>query len=222
MAKWDFEKSEKRTNKDTKKRTKATRRKRRPKGCAIVWSFLLIGLFAGLGAAVAIVMGILTDSPTINIEDYQIKNISTVFYDRDGNEVDTAHGGENRTIEYLDKIPKHLQEAFISIEDERFYEHNGVDIQRTAGAIFGFIRTMGKGTYGGSTITQQLVKNMTQDKADEGMEGVLRKVREWWRATMIERELSKDQILELYLNTVYFGNSTYGVREAANLYLLVA
>lgn len=217
MAKWDFEKSEKRTNKDMKKRNKRSR-KSRPKGCAIVWSFLLIGLFAGVGVAAAIVVGILTDSPTINIEDYQIKNISTVFYDKDGNEVDTAHGGENRTIEYLDKIPKHLQNAFISIEDERFYEHNGVDIQRTAGAIFGFIKTMGKGTYGGSTITQQLVKNMTQDKADEGMEGVMRKVREWWRATMIERELSKDQILELYLNTVYFGNSTYGVREAANLY----
>lgn len=218
MAKWDFEKSEKRNNKDTKKRNKMAKKKRRPMGCAIVWAFLLIGLFAGLGAAIAIVVGILTDSPTINIEDYQIKNISTIFYDKDGNEADTAHGGENRTIEYLDKIPKHLQDAFISIEDERFYEHNGVDIQRTAGAIFGFVRTMGKGTYGGSTITQQLVKNMTQDKADEGIEGVLRKVREWWRATMIERELSKDQILELYLNTVYFGNSTYGVKEAANLY----
>ncbi|MBP3284534.1 MAG: PBP1A family penicillin-binding protein [Clostridia bacterium] len=218
MAKWDFEKSEKRMNKDMKKRNKAATKRQKPMGCAIVWSFLLIGLFAGLGVAVAIIVGILTDSPTINIEDYQIKNISTVFYDRDGKETDTAHGGENRTIEYLDKIPKYLQDAFISIEDERFYEHNGVDLQRTAGAIWGFIRTFGKGTYGGSTITQQLVKNMTQDKADEGLEGVLRKVREWWRATMIERELSKDQILELYLNTVYFGNSTYGVKEAANLY----
>ena len=87
MAKWDFEKSEKRMNKDMKKRNKAATKRRKPMGCAIVWSFLLIGLFAGLGVAVAIIVGILTDSPTINIEDYQIKNISTVFYDRDGKEI---------------------------------------------------------------------------------------------------------------------------------------
>lgn len=222
MAKWDLEKHSKKIEKDTRKKEKeskrASQRRKQPKGCAIVWGFMLTGIFIGLGAAAALIINIMTNAPSINIEDYQITNISTVFYDKDGKEIDTAHSGENRTLAYLDKIPQDLVDAFEAIEDERFREHNGIDLKRTAGAIVNWVRTLGKGSYGGSTITQQLVKQMTQDKARDGIEGVLRKIREWGRATMLEKKLSKDQIMELYLNTVYFGNSTYGIKEAANLY----
>lgn len=218
MAKWNLERQEKRSNKEMKKKQKTERKNKRSAGCSIVLSFLLIGVFAGIGAAVALIIGIVTDAPTIDLSDYTIKNISTVFYDNAGKEVDTAHGGENRTLATLTEMPKYLQDAIISIEDERFESHHGIDIKRTLGAVVNWVKTAGKGSYGGSTITQQLVKNMTQDKARNGIEGVYRKIREWWRSYMLERELSKDQILELYLNTVYFGNSTYGVKEASNLY----
>lgn len=221
MAKWSLEKREKRNEKEMRKKTKKNKsneNSKRAKGCSIIMSFLLIGVFAGIGAAVALVLGIVTDAPTIDLSDYEITSISTVFYDKDGNEVDTAHSGENRTIANLNEVPKYLQDAFISIEDERFEEHNGIDVKRTLGAIFTWVKNGGKGSYGGSTITQQLVKNMTQDKASKGIEGVYRKMREWWRAYMLERELTKPQILELYMNTIYFGNSTYGVKEASNLY----
>ena len=216
MAKWDLEKNERKLNKQMKREKKA--KSKRKSGCSVIMSFLLIGIFAGLGMAVALMAKIATDAPTIDLDDYRIKNISTVFYDKDGKEIDTAHGGENRTLAALTDIPKYLVDAFVSIEDERFLEHNGVDLKRTAGAIFNWFKTGGKGSYGGSTITQQLVKNMTEDKASKGMEGVYRKIREWGRAIMLERELTKDQIMELYLNTICFGNATYGIKEAANLY----
>ena len=218
MAKWNLVEREKRMEREMRKKEKSQKKSKRNIGCSIVMYFMLIGIFIGIGAAVAIIMGIVTDAPTIDLSDYTITKISTVFYDKDGKEIDTAHSGENRTLAYLNEIPKYLQDAFISIEDERFEEHNGIDIKRTLGAVFYWVKNGGKGTYGGSTITQQLIKNMTQDKASKGIEGVYRKVREWWRAYMLERELTKDQILELYLNTICFGNSTYGVKEAANLY----
>lgn len=216
MAKWDLEKNERMMNKKMKKNRKTTQKHRT--GCSVIMMFILVGIFAGIGAAIALIIGIATDTPSIDLNDYTIKNISTVFYDKDGDEIDTAHGGENRTLAALTDIPNYLVDAFISIEDERFEEHNGIDIKRTVGAIFSWVKTGGKGTYGGSTITQQLVKNMTNDRASDGIEGVYRKIREWGRALMLERELSKDQIMELYLNTICFGNSTYGVKEAANLY----
>ncbi len=217
MAKWDLEKNEKRANKRSKKNNKKNSNKRKS-GCSIIMSFILIGMFAGIGAAIALIIGITTDTPTIDLDDYRITNISTVFYDNEGKEIDTAHGGENRTLVSLTDVSNYLVEAFISIEDERFEEHNGIDLKRTFGAIFTWVKNGGKGTYGGSTITQQLVKNMTNDKASRGIEGVYRKIREWGRAIMLERELSKDQIMELYLNTICFGNATYGIKEASNLY----
>ena len=216
MAKWDLEKNERRLNRQMKKNKKAKEKRRT--GCSVIMTFLLFGMFAGIGVAVALMIRIATDMPTIDLDDYTIKNISTVFYDTNGNEIDTAHGGENRTLAPLTDIPKYLVDAFISIEDERFLDHNGIDFKRTAGAIFNWIKTGGNGTYGGSTITQQLVKNMTEDKASKGMEGVYRKLREWGRAILLERELTKDQIMELYLNTICFGNATYGIKEASNLY----
>jgi len=111
-------------------------------------------------------------------------------------------------------MPEYLPKAFISIEDERFYEHDGIDIKRTAKATYTYIINKGISPFGGSTITQQLVKNIKEEKDDTWE----RKVREMARAYYIEQEMSKEEILELYLNLIFLGDTVYGVQKGANYY----
>lgn len=139
------------------------------------------------------------------------------YYDGDGNAVELEnerlHGAENRIWIPLAEIPKDVQNAFIAIEDHRFYEHQGVDFRRTAGAVLGFASGGGL-SYGGSTITQQLIKNLTGDNKVT----VKRKLTEIMRALHLEKEVPKETILELYLNTVYLAEGCYGLETAAELY----
>lgn len=128
-------------------------------------------------------------------------------------EEERLHGAENRIWISLDNIPKHVQNAFIAIEDHRFYEHRGIDIRRTAGAILSFL-SPGSSDYGGSTITQQLIKNLTGDNSVT----VKRKITEIMRAIELEKNSSKDEILETYLNTVYLSEGCYGLETAAGKY----
>lgn len=124
----------------------------------------------------------------------------------------SLHSGEQRMWVDYAKIPKAMKNAMVSIEDKRFWEHNGVDWKRTAGAMLNLVG--GAESYGGSTITQQLIKNLTQE--DEV--SLTRKVKEIFRAINLEKKYSKEQILEAYLNCVPFGSGTQGVQAAANLY----
>ena len=112
----------------------------------------------------------------------------------------------------------YLPKAYVAIEDERFYKHNGVDLKRTAGAILHTVT--GNSSYGGSTITQQLVKNITKDDESSGLAGIFRKVKEWAKAYQVERMISKDQILELYLNILYVGGegNLHGVELGSQYY----
>lgn len=112
------------------------------------------------------------------------------------------------------KIPQNLKNAYVSIEDQRFYKHHGVDIKRTASAIASYIIHFGKSSFGGSSITQQLVKNMTGDDAN----AVSRKVAEWFRASSLEFGMSKDEILETYFNIIYVGPNVYGVQAGSKYY----
>ncbi len=124
---------------------------------------------------------------------------------------------ENRTWADFDKIPLDMQNAFVAIEDERFYSHPGFDIKRLAGATLNTALRLfdrNRSVYGGSTITQQLVKNLT--KEDE--RSILRKSKEIYRAVRLEQDLSKNQILELYLNTIYLSQNCNGVAAAAKVY----
>ncbi len=124
-------------------------------------------------------------------------------------------GSERKKIKVnFDDIPDNLKNAYVSIEDERFYKHSGVDIKRTGGAILSYIFHAGNSSYGGSTITQQLVKNLTGDNTDS----VTRKVKEWWKAYQLEWYFSKDEILEMYLNVIYVGPNIYGVGTGAEYY----
>ncbi|MBR2476526.1 MAG: PBP1A family penicillin-binding protein [Clostridia bacterium] len=119
----------------------------------------------------------------------------------------------NRIWADIDTIPNYLEDAFIAIEDQRFMSHHGVDWKRTIGATFNELFGGGS-TYGGSSITQQLVKNMTGEK-DRSYD---RKIKEIVRALAIERKMSKQQILELYLNSIYLGQGCYGVESASQIY----
>ena len=138
--------------------------------------------------------------------------------DKDGNQVELAKisRGANRIPVSIDRIPQHVRDAFVYIEDERFYEHAGVDWKRTFGA---FLNELTHGMLygskqGGSTITQQLVKNVTGDK-EQNMD---RKMREIFRAADLEKYRTKDEILDAYLNCVGMGGSCSGVQAAALKY----
>lgn len=117
----------------------------------------------------------------------------------------------------------YLEKAFISIEDERFEEHHGVDLKRTLGAFVTFITHSGESSFGGSTITQQVVKNLLDERDDSGIAGALRKIKEMSRAYQVEDMLSKSQIIELYLNLIPLGGkganaNIHGVQVASRYY----
>lgn len=129
-------------------------------------------------------------------------------------ELEKLYGIENRVWADIDEMPKQLRNAFISIEDARFETHNGVDWKRTLGAGLNYILHFRSNFGGGSTITQQLIKNLT----GEDETSVKRKIQEVMRALELEKKYEKDDILELYLNTIYFGQGAYGVKSAAQTY----
>lgn len=183
--------------------------------------FLLVlavgaGGFLGLG----VVKGIIDGAP--DVENINITPVgeATKIYDSDGKVIDTLiTDGSNRIPVALSKIPLNLQNAFIAIEDERFRTHNGVDIKGIFRAAY---QTVFQGDLqGASTLTQQLLKNnVFEDGGFEDSKGALvrRKVQEIYLALKLEENLSKDIILENYLNTINLGSGCYGVQAAAQRY----
>lgn len=129
-------------------------------------------------------------------------------------ELKRLHGDENRLWIDIDQMPDNLQKAFVSAEDKRFYSHEGVDWKRTFSAMANLVFHFYDSEQGGSTITQQLVKNITNDKETS----VTRKIREIMRAQYLESHYSKDVILECYLNTIHLGSGVDGVEVASNYY----
>ncbi len=181
-----------------------------------------------LSAVVLFAVGFLlyaTFSPEMSVKELtslahaQDKTTKLYYIERtDGAETareiedETLFASQNREWVRYSEMPEDLINAFVAIEDHRFFDHSGVDIKRTAGAIFGYIT--GRSSYGGSTITQQLIKNIT----GEDDYSVKRKMREIIRAFKLDHKLSKEEILELYLNTIYLSEKSYGVGSAAETY----
>ena len=177
---------------------------------------LVIGCLIGAGILFGKVYTLCKEAK-LDMSDVAIKHENSVVKDINGDIIAVLSGDENRKTIEISELPEYLPKAFVSIEDERFYEHSGVDIKRTTAAtVKWFLSKVGIGSssYGGSTITQQLVKNLTEEK-DRSWE---RKAKEMTRAYYIEQELSKDQILELYLNLIFLGDKAYGVEVASNYY----
>lgn len=182
----------------------------------VILTLLLIVALAGIVAA--IFFGMFGNDFEIKKEDLVIAASNSKIVDKDGNVIADLSGDEKRKIITIDQMAEYLPKAYVAIEDERFYEHDGVDFKRTAGAILG--KLFGKGNYGGSTITQQLVKNITKEDDTAGFEGIKRKIKEWAKAYQVEKMISKDQILELYLNILYVGGegNLHGVELGAEYY----
>ena len=158
----------------------------------------------------------LTPELRISLEDFQLNESSTLWYQGSGGqwqELVTVITTEKRIWVDYDKIPKYMEQALVAIEDKRFYEHKGVDWYRTAGAFVEMFARM-EGSYGGSTITQQLIKNLTGE--DEVT--IQRKLTEIFSALDLEKRYDKEDIVLYYLNAVYFGESCYGVQAAAQTY----
>ncbi len=194
---------------------------RHPKLMMAIRIFILLFLLIcviGAGVVAGIFFGLFGDDFEITKEELTIASANSVIVDQNGAVVAELSGDEKRKIITLEDMSEYLPEAYVAMEDERFYEHNGVDLKRTAGAILNTL--LGNSSYGGSTITQQLVKNITQDDERSGIAGIMRKVREWAKAYQVERMISKDQILELYLNILYVGGegNLHGVELGAEYY----
>jgi len=180
---------------------------------------LLILVVAGVivGISVGLYVLNIANEPTGIDLNARSLNLSSFIYvenptSGDFEEYQTLYGTENRIWVDMSEMPKAMGQAIIAIEDKRFYEHNGVDWYRTGSAVYSLIT--GRNNYGGSTLTQQLIKNIT----DDNEVSLTRKVREIFRAMNIEKEYSKDDILEAYLNVVNFGNNCQGVESASQLY----
>lgn len=170
----------------------------------IVWIVVLMGV--GLG--------FLTASINPQTAITQIRPpASSQIYDVNGKLLSNIHSVENRLPVTLKKIPKNLQNAFVAVEDARFYQHNGIDPRGILRAVWSNITSKGVAE-GGSTITQQLAKNayLSQERT------LKRKIQEAFLALQLERQYTKDEILEFYLNQIYFGQGAYGVQAAAQVY----
>ena len=181
--------------------------------------FLLLVLTALVG--VGIFCGIFfSDKFALSREDLLLSNANTIVYDKEGNVITELSGTENRKIVSYDEMVKYLPDAFVSIEDERFYNHKGVDLKRTLAATTTYL-SKGDSSFGGSTITQQLIKNITNERDNSGSAGVERKIKEMSRAYQVEKMISKKQILELYLNIIPLGadgGDICGVEMASTYY----
>ncbi len=148
------------------------------------------------------------------LDPHKLSNLAQTgaIYDKDGNYVTTLVGRENRTVIDTTQLPAHVVDAFLAAEDLRFYKHPGFDVTRILGAVLSNVRSGGF-DQGASTITQQLVKlsHLSSQKT------ISRKLEEIWLALQMEQLYSKDQILDLYLNYIYFGQGAYGIQAAAQV-----
>lgn len=184
----------------------------------IIGTILLIGVVTGLIFVCIFAFYVktcITPSLDLDLNDFTLNQSSIIYYqDSNGDyqKLTTVKSSENRIWVDGDQIPQHMKDALVAIEDKRFYTHKGVDWFRTAHAALNMFT--GGSTFGGSTITQQLIKNLTQQDDIT----VQRKLLEIFQALDLEKNYDKDEILEYYLNAVFFGEGCYGVQTAAQTY----
>ena len=199
-----------------KQKNRAVRKKIR----IAVLAVFLVGCIVASGIGIGMYAAVSREIKDMNIQSLTLNYSSFIYYnDVNGNtkEYEQIKSVSNRIwIDSSHRSP-YLKDAMVSIEDERFYKHHGVDIKRTIGATGKYLLSkigIGSSDYGGSTITQQVIKNITNEKEKTSA----RKIKEIMRAIAMERQLSKDEILTMYLNIVYFANNCYGVEAASHTY----
>ena len=182
--------------------------------------FIVFFCVVGAMAAFGTLEGLISSSPDITNINMVPTGYTTKFYYADGTLAQTLVGaGGNREYVTIEEIPKHVQDAFLAIEDERFWEHDGIDV-RSIFRSFVEILTSGRLQSGASTITQQLLKNQVFSGGDEDndFDKIIRKVQEQYLAIQLENTLDKATILEYYLNTINLGQGAYGIQMASRTY----
>ena len=184
---------------------------------SLFWILLIVGIIVGI-TLLSFVFSMKDEAINYDLRKLKLNYTSFIYVNGEGDDPDnpvelqSLYSGENRVWVDFKDIPENMKKAIVAIEDKRFYDHNGVDWIRTFGAVTSLVT--GQDSFGGSTITQQLIKNITGDNEVS----LTRKVKEIFRALNLEKEYSKDEILEVYLNVVNFGSGCNGVQAAANLY----
>lgn len=177
-----------------------------------IFLIFLFAFFLAGGAAAAVVVNYVNEAPPL--DPRRLTTVETSYiYESEGREVAVLHQEQNRVVVSIDKIPEHVRLAFIAIEDERYYTHIGFDPLASARAAYANYQA-GRIVQGASTITQQLVQNayLTTELSYR------RKIQEIWLAMQLEQTYGKEEILEMYLNRIYFGNGAYGIEAAAQVY----
>lgn len=174
--------------------------------------FLFLGGVCGIGTLVGIASAYVETSPLIDSAVLTDMSRTSLVFDSNGKEIAKYTGVENRVWVKLEEMPENLKDAYVSIEDTRFYSHEGIDYKRLFGAFVGNLQS--STVQGGSTISQQLVKlrMLTSERSYK------RKIQEAYMTMILEKNYTKDQILESYMNTILLGGSNYGVEAAANDY----
>ena len=213
----DEYRQEQQTSQSRERRSSA---RKKSKLALILGTIAAIGVLTGLiffGIFMIYVRTSLEPVLDVDASAYTLNLSSTVYYqDRttgEWAELTKIHGTENRTLVDFEDIPDYVWQALVSIEDQRFFEHKGVDWKSTARSVFDMLRGSDS-TRGGSTITQQVIKNLTGNNEVT----IKRKVTEIFRALRFAENYSREEVLELYLNMVYFGKGAYGIQAAAENY----
>lgn len=178
----------------------------------ILCVLVLVGGLALVGAVAGIAKGYVETAPSLDLAALDEQAQTSFIYDANGNLITEYKGIENRVMVSIEAMPKYLQQAFVAVEDARFYTHSGVDLKRIVGAFVSNLTS--SSTQGGSTITQQLIKNTLLSSE----QSYKRKIQEAYLALQLETAYTKDEILECYLNTIWLGESYYGVQTAAEGY----
>ncbi len=187
---------------------------------ALIICVLLLAV-VGVGGVGYFAKKIIDRTPTVTPSDVKPKGFTSFVYSKDGKLMEEfLQSGSNRVYKSIDEIPKYMGDAFVAVEDERFYQHNGIDLQ---GIIRAGVRGLAAGSFdeGASTLTQQLIKNnVFTNFLDEKTfyDRLERKLQEQFLALEIEKQMSKDEVLEAYMNTINLGQSCLGVQSAANRY----
>src|SRR6056297_1413310 len=201
------------------KKNKKKKNKKRFSIIKIILILIVIVIFVGAGATIGILTATVRSAPDIDPANIlSMLSESSVILDSQGNEVEVVQTTEDREIISLDNIPEHLTNAFIAIEDHRFEDHIGIDFRRIVGSMIHNIRVRDLTAQGASTITQQLARNLYLSQDESVLAAYERKLKEMYLAIELERALSKDQILEYYLNTIPLGQSSFGIQAASYTY----
>ena len=189
----------------------------------VLFVAFLAGIAAGVIAGAIFVRNMIADTPSVDTINISPSGFATFIYDSEGNQLQKLTSSDsNRTAVSIGNVPVDLQHAVIAIEDERFYQHNGIDLKGIARASFVAVKNRFRLTEGASTITQQLLKNnvfTTWTKEKTIFDRIRRKLQEQYLALELEKKLNnKALILENYLNTINLGAGTYGVQAASKKY----